>query len=108
MKRRRGAGLVLVLPFAALLALTVLVPVLYTVYLSLFTDRLSGLGFDGPRQVFIGLGNYLSVLVDRAFGQSVVTVALYALVQVPVMLILAMVLALLLDSVVLAASRHAP
>jgi len=99
-KRRRTAGLALVLPFAALLALTVLVPVLYTVYLSLFTDRLSGLGFDGPRQVFIGLGNYLSVLIDRAFGQSVLTVALYALVQVPTMLLLAMVLALLLDSAV--------
>ena len=100
MKRRRSAGLHLVLPFAVLLALTVLVPVLYTVYLSLFTDRLSGLGFDGPRQVFTGLGNYLSVVVDRAFGQSVLTVALYALVQVPMMLVLAMVLALLLDSAV--------
>jgi multiple sugar transport system permease protein len=100
-RRRRGhAGLALAAPFALLLAGTVLVPILYALYLSLFTDRLSGLGFSGPHQVFVALGNYLDVLTDRAFQTSLANVALFVLVHIPIMLGLALVLALLLDSAV--------
>ncbi|MEV6627859.1 sugar ABC transporter permease [Amycolatopsis sp. NPDC051106] len=100
-RRRRGhAGLVLAAPFALLLAGTVLVPILYALYLSLFTDRLSGLGFSGPHQVFVALGNYLDVLTDRAFHTGLGNVALFVLVHIPIMLGLALVLALLLDSAV--------
>lgn len=77
-----------------------LVPVGYALYLSLFTERLSGLGFDGPREVFVWFGNYADVLGDAAFRESVANVARYALVHVPVMLGAALVLALLLDSAV--------
>lgn len=100
-RRRRGhrvAALVLAGPFTALLAGTVLVPVLYALYLSLFTDRLSGLGFAGPHQVFVGLGNYLSVLGDRAYHTGLVNVALFMLIHLPLMLGMALVLALMLDS----------
>jgi multiple sugar transport system permease protein len=100
-RRRRGhAGLSLAAPFALLLAGTVLVPILYALYLSLFTDRLSGLGFSGPHQVFVALGNYLDVLVDRAFHTGLGNVALFVLVHLPIMLGTALVLALLLDSAV--------
>lgn len=99
--RRRGhAGLALAAPFALLLAGTVLVPILYALYLSLFTDRLSGLGFSGPHQVFVGLGNYLDVLADRAFHTGLGNVALFVLIHIPIMLGMALVLALLLDSAV--------
>ncbi|MHA6624848.1 carbohydrate ABC transporter permease [Pseudonocardia sichuanensis] len=101
--RRTGlAGLVLAAPFALLLLGTVLVPIGFALYLSLFTDRLSGLGFDGPQQVFVALGNYLDVALDPVFHDSLGVVALYALVHVPIMLGLALVLALLLDSAVVA------
>ncbi|WP_443052325.1 carbohydrate ABC transporter permease [Streptomyces sp. JV190] len=96
--RRRLSGVALAAPFALLLLGTVLVPLGYALFLSLFTDRLSGLGFDGYRQVFTGLGNYTSVLADPAFRESVAHAALYALVHIPVMLAGALVLALLLDS----------
>ncbi|GGP52806.1 carbohydrate ABC transporter permease [Saccharothrix coeruleofusca] len=100
-RRERGvAGLLLAGPFALLLAGTVLAPVLYALYLSLFTERLAGLGFDGPRQVFTAMGNYAAVLGDRAFHDSLGNVALFALVHIPVMLGAALLLALLLDSAV--------
>lgn len=99
-RRNGAAGLFLAGPFALLLLGTVLVPVLYALYLSLFTERLSGLGFGGPEQVFVALGNYLDVMTSSVFHQSLGNVALYALVHVPLMLGAALVLALLLDSAV--------
>ncbi|MBP2327960.1 multiple sugar transport system permease protein [Kibdelosporangium banguiense] len=105
--RRRGhlAGLLLAAPFAILLLGTVLVPVLYALYLSLFTERLSGLGFNGPEQVFVWLGNYIGVLSDKAFHGSLGNVALFVLVHIPIMLGGALVLALLLDSAVVRLRR---
>jgi multiple sugar transport system permease protein len=101
-RTRRGdlAGLLLAVPFALLLLSTVLAPVLYALYLSLFTDRLSGLGFDGPQQVLVWLGNYFDVISDDAFHGSLANVALFVLVHIPIMLGGALVLALLLDSAV--------
>jgi multiple sugar transport system permease protein len=64
----------------------------YALWISLFADRLIG------GQVFVGLQNYLQVLQDGAFWEGVRRVGLFMLVQVPVMLILALVFALLLDS----------
>ncbi|MGW1409738.1 carbohydrate ABC transporter permease [Streptomyces sp. NPDC002403] len=98
-KSRRGlSGLALAAPFALLLLCTVLVPIGYAFCLSLFTDRLSGLGFDGYREVFTGFDNYASVLGDPAFRDSAAHVALYALVHIPVMFAGALIIALLLDS----------
>ncbi|MBT0567069.1 carbohydrate ABC transporter permease [Williamsia sp. CHRR-6] len=101
-RRRTGslAGLLLAAPFILLLIGTVLVPVGYAIYLSAFTDRLSGLGFGGPRQVFVALGNYATVLTDHDFLRSVGNVCLYALIHVPLMMGSALLLALLLDSAV--------
>jgi multiple sugar transport system permease protein len=99
-RKKDFAGLVLAVPFLVLLVSTVLVPVLYALYLSLFTERLQGLGFSGPEHVFIWLGNYVSVLADKAFHAGLGNVALFALVHIPSMLIGSLVLALLLDSAV--------
>ncbi|MEV8064828.1 sugar ABC transporter permease [Streptomyces sp. NPDC085995] len=99
--RRSGrGGLLLAAPFALLLTATVLAPVCYAAYLSLFTDRLSGLGFGGPKQVFVLLDNYRDVLGDRAFLDGVGHVALFALIHIPLMTGGALLLALLLDSAV--------
>lgn len=103
--RRGRAGLALAAPFALLLAATVLVPIGYAVYLSLFTDQFSGLGFSGPHQVFVAFGNYLEVLADKAFHASVGNVAVFVLIHIPIMLGMAMLLALLLDSAVVRLRR---
>ncbi|MGW4214781.1 carbohydrate ABC transporter permease [Lentzea sp. NPDC004789] len=104
-RKKDLGGLVLAAPFLVLLVGTVLVPVLYALYLSLFTERLRGLGFSGPEHVFAWLGNYLAVIEDKAFHTGLGNVALFALVHIPSMLISALVLALLLDSAVVRLKR---
>ncbi|HUF60823.1 MAG TPA: hypothetical protein VMN36_02005 [Verrucomicrobiales bacterium] len=58
---------------------------------------------------FFGLDNYRLLLTDRAFLDSIVVTAKYVLYNVPTQLVLAMILALLLDrfgrSVALSCSR---
>jgi multiple sugar transport system permease protein len=61
-------------------------------YLSLFREQLVG------GNAFVGLDNYAEGLTDEAFLSGVTRVALFMLVQVPVMLVLALVFALVLDS----------
>jgi multiple sugar transport system permease protein len=84
-----------------LFVLFFLLPIGYAIYESFFKVRISGLGL-GPSStstVFAGLGNYAQVFSDSTFLQGVGRVLLFGVVQVPVMLLAATVLALLLDSV---------
>jgi multiple sugar transport system permease protein len=83
-----------------LYALVLLVPIGYTVYLSLQKSQVSGLGLGlgARRQVFAGLSNYSSALTDAAFLSSVVRVVIYSVILVPVMLGLALLFALLIDA----------
>ena len=88
-RRRRGhrtgksSAWVLLLPFLLLFGGTYLAPIGYAVYLSLFTNKVSGLGL-GPRKLhFIGLDNYTAVLADSAFRDGVLRVLLFGIVQVP-------------------------
>lgn len=97
-RRRRFTGAALAAPFALLLLCTVLIPIGYAFYLSLFADRLSGLGFDGYRQVLTGFDNYTDVLADPAARDSVANVARYAAIHIPVMFGGALLIALLLNS----------
>lgn len=100
-----GAATVLLAPFFLVFAAAMVAPIGYAVYLSLFTQRLSGLGFGGARQVFDGLGNYSRALHDPAFRHGFLTIAGYCVLYVPVMLALALTLALLLDSALVRARR---
>ncbi|MDT0267521.1 sugar ABC transporter permease [Streptomyces sp. DSM 44915] len=91
-QRRRLTGLWFVAPFAAVFLLVIIAPIGYAIYLSLFRDRLVG------GTIFVGLDNYLKALDDPAFWDSVLRVAGYMAVQVPVMLALSLLAALALDS----------
>src|SRR5258706_6971110 len=88
------------LPFVVLFTLFFIVPIIYALYQSSYRSERSGLGLGEATVSFNGLGNYLDVVHDPNFYSSVGRVLLYGIVQVPVMLILALVLALLLDSAV--------
>jgi multiple sugar transport system permease protein len=96
----RLAPYAFVAPAVALYALVLLVPIGYTLYLSVQKSQVSGLGLGlgGRRQVFAGLSNYSSALTDAAFLSSLARVVVYSLILVPVMLGLALVFALLLDA----------
>jgi multiple sugar transport system permease protein len=91
-RRGRWTGWGFVLPFAAAFALVFLAPIVYSVHLSLFRDQLIG----GNR--FVGLDNYRQALADREFWSGLGRVALFLAVQVPVMLGIALLSALALDS----------
>lgn len=96
---------VLLTPFFALFTVAMLIPIGYAIWLSLFTEKLSGLGFDGPRSVFDGLGNYADTLGDEAFRHGFWVLGGYILFYVPLMVGGALVVSLLLDTALARARR---
>jgi multiple sugar transport system permease protein len=110
LSRRRRAGrapVMFLAPFGLLFALFFLLPIGYAIYESFLKTQVSGLGL-GPgssKTVFAGLANYAQVFSDSSFAQGVGRVLLFGVVQIPVMLAFATVLALLLDSVTIRFKR---
>lgn len=100
LRRETFAPYLFIFPFGLLFILFFLVPILYAIYQSLFRSERSGLGLGAATVSFNSLGNYVDVFHDPNFFSGVGRVLLYGIVQVPVMLGLALLLALLLDSTV--------
>jgi multiple sugar transport system permease protein len=96
----RAAPYAFVTPAIVLYVLVLLVPIGYTLYLSVEKTQVSGLGLGAGarRQVFAGFSNYASALTDAPFLSSLLRVVIYSLILVPVMLGLALLFALLLDA----------
>ncbi|MFG2172788.1 carbohydrate ABC transporter permease [Streptomyces niveus] len=90
--RRSWKGWGFIGPFVVVFALVFLAPIVYSVYLSLFRDQLIG------GTTFVGLDNYEQALKDDQFWASLGRVSLFLAVQVPVMLGIALLIALALDS----------
>ncbi len=88
---------VFVAPFGVLYALFYVIPIAFAIYQSLLTVKREGT-FGAAQQVFGGLSQYVLVFQDGAFWGSVGRVLVFGIVQVPVMLFLALLFALLLDS----------
>lgn len=86
-------------PFAVVFMFVFVIPIVYAVWISLFQRRMVG------GTVFVGLANYSRLLADEKFWESVGRVALFTVLQVPVMLGLAALMALALDSMKLHGSR---
>ncbi|SDR97793.1 carbohydrate ABC transporter membrane protein 1, CUT1 family [Paraoerskovia marina] len=93
----RGAIAIFVVPFGILFSLFYLLPIGYAVYRSFQTVEREGT-FGPATEVFGGLVQYEQVFASDAFWASIGRVLLFGAVQVPVMLGLALVFALLLDS----------
>lgn len=107
MKRARTtrAAAILLGPFFVLFTVAMLLPIGYAVWLSLFTEKQSGLGFGGTETVFSGLDNYTAALGDRAFREGFGVLLGYCLFYIPLLLVGALALALLLDSTLARARR---
>ena len=90
--RRSWAGWWFIGPFMAVFALVFLAPIAYSIYLSVFRSQLIG------GTAFVGLDNYARALGDPQFWSALGRVSLFLAVQVPVMLMIALVVALALDS----------
>jgi len=95
--KNRGAVIFFVTPFAVLFALFYIIPIIVAIYQSLLTVEREGT-FGKPTEVFGGLVQYARVFQDDAFWASILRVAGFGVVQVPIMLGVALLLALLLDS----------
>src|SRR5712691_2460845 len=90
--RRVGVPYLFLLPFLLLFIFFFLVPLGYALWTSLFADRLVG------GTVFVGTQNFQMAFKDANFWEGVRNVLLLLVVQVPIMLGLALILSLLLDS----------
>lgn len=88
------------LPFAIPFLGIYLLPVLYATGQSLTKVERTGGIFTPPVSVFAGLAQYQRALGDPDFMAGVWRVVLFSVVQIPVMLGLALALALLLDTTV--------
>lgn len=78
-------------PFFALFFAFIVAPLVYALYMSVFRDTLVG-----GRQ-FAGAANYLKVFTDAKFWDGVKNLAVFGIAQVPIMLGLALLFALILD-----------
>ncbi|MGW0698651.1 carbohydrate ABC transporter permease [Streptomyces sp. NPDC002867] len=103
--RTNAAAGVLLTPFFVLFVLVMVLPISYAVWLSLFTEKQSGLGFGGTETVFGGLDNYAAALGDPAFREGFAVLLGYCVSYIPLMIGGALVLALLLDSALARARR---
>jgi multiple sugar transport system permease protein len=80
------------LPFLILFALFLVLPLAYAFGLSIFEERLVG------GSTFVGAENYLRAFQDRLFWAGIRRMVTFGVFQIPLMLGLALVFALLLDS----------
>ncbi|WP_144763058.1 carbohydrate ABC transporter permease [Curtobacterium sp. 9128] len=90
--RGRWTGWLFVGPFVVVLVLMLVVPIGYALWLSLFRDQLIG------GNQFVWFANYAQLFQDAKFWTGFGRVALFLVVQVPIMLVVALVAALALDS----------
>jgi multiple sugar transport system permease protein len=88
----------LMAPALVLFAVAFVIPIGYSLWLSVFGRRSgSGGAYAAREETFVGLGNYLDVLADPTFWESLLRLAVFAGLMVPLMMVTSILLALLLD-----------
>lgn len=95
MKTNRLTPYLFLAPFMAAFSLFFILPVLYSVYLS-FLSRVRR-GFSPPVEVFGGFSNYVRAFTDTDFLSSFLNIVVFGLIQVPIMLAVATLFALVID-----------
>lgn len=100
LKRGRSAPYLFLLPATVLFLLFFALPIAYAVWLSFRKVKVSGLGLGSGarREVWAGLENYTDALTDDELVAGALRVLGYGCIVVPVMLGLALLFALMLDS----------
>jgi multiple sugar transport system permease protein len=90
--RREGAhGVSFTVPFLVAFLLFMVTPLIYAIYTSLYTSRLIG------GTSYSGLANYSQTLGSGEFWSGVVRTIIYAVIQIPVMLVIAFFFATIFD-----------
>jgi multiple sugar transport system permease protein len=91
-KKRDWTGWAFMSPFMTVFTLVFVAPIIFALYLSVHRTQLIG------GTSFVGFDNYIQAFNDPRFWSGVSRVALFLVVQVPVMLGIALLIALALDS----------
>lgn len=91
-RRQQAAAYLFLAPFFIVFLAMLVVPLVYSGYLSTFTSTLVG------GNTFVGLDNYTAAFTDAEFLASLRRMLAFLAIQVPIMLGLALFLALALDS----------
>jgi multiple sugar transport system permease protein len=94
----RKAIWLLLTPFLALFLFAFVMPLVYAVVESFHTEKRSGLGIGGGERVFAGFANYVNAVAHSDLLTGVGRVLLFGIVQVPFMLLVALAMALALDT----------
>ena len=95
-KRERSEflwGWLFILPTTIGLIVLNIIPIFQTIYQSFFKT-----GDFGKGNIFIGLQNYQKVFADKEIWQALINTFKYAIVEVPFSIVIALVLAVLLNS----------
>ncbi|MBV8416059.1 MAG: sugar ABC transporter permease [Verrucomicrobia bacterium] len=93
--RYHKTALLFLAPFLTVFVAFYLAPVVYAIYLSLFIKKRIGIG--PAKEIFGGVANYIRAFQDTDFLNGLSNMFLFGIVQIPAMLGLAILLALLLD-----------
>jgi multiple sugar transport system permease protein len=93
--RYHKTALLFLAPFLSVFVAFYLAPVVYAIYLSVFIKKRIGIG--PAKEIFGGFSNYIRAVQDTDFLNGLKNMFLFGIVQIPVMLGLAILLALLLD-----------
>lgn len=89
--KRKLTPYVFLLPILVIFAVFIVYPFINTLVLSFQK-------FDMGSYKFVGLSNYNTLIHDKVFGKSLFNTFFYLIVQVPVMVLLSLVLAVVLNS----------
>lgn len=90
-------GFAFTVPFFAGFIFVFVAPFIYALVQSFYAVRRSGNGLGGSFVAFVGFDNFVRGFGDEQFWSSLARVGLFALVQIPLMLGLSLLMALLLD-----------
>lgn len=97
--RNTGTALLFLAPFIVVFAVSIVIPLGYALWISFFRRQMVG------GTVFVGFGNYVRAFGDALLHDGVLRVLLFLLLQVPIMLGIALGVALAIDSGRLAGSK---
>jgi multiple sugar transport system permease protein len=100
-RKKARTGWLFVLPFAVVFVAFLILPLVYAFYLSLYSKGLA------TGVVFAGLKNYVTAFTDSSFLRGVWFVLRFAVVLIPVQMLVSLVLALVLDTLTTRFARFA-
>jgi multiple sugar transport system permease protein len=92
-KRDRALGMLLVMPAILLISAVIIYPLLFNIYLSFFEPSLN----PAREDKFIGFGNYIRLLSDLDFYQSLLLTFLYVLITVSASTVVGLIAALMMN-----------